>query len=98
MESFSVEVLAGGHLLGPDLGHSSDPASVVVCSPSFEHSYPIAVDRRRIDLVNCDGYCILLDLSSYFLPLLGQVKLMVLDLVSARMVYVARRKLLETTG
>lgn len=90
MESFSAEVLVGAHLLGPDIVHSSDLASAVVCSPFFEHSYPAAVDRRRIDLVNCDGYCSLLDLSSYFLPLPGQVKLTVLDLVSARMVYVAR--------
>ena len=85
-----MEGLAEGHLLGPDIVHSSDLASAVVCSPSFEHSYPVAVDRHRIDLVNCDGYCSLLGLSSYFLPLPGQVKLMVLDLVSARMVYVAR--------
>ena len=80
----------GAHLLGPDIVHCSDLASAVVCSPSFEHSYPVAADRRRIDLVNCDGYCSLLDLSSYFLPLPGQAKLMVVDLVSVRMVYVAR--------
>lgn len=85
-----MEVLVGGHLLSPDIVHSSDLASAVVCSPSFEHSYPVVVDRRRIDLANCDGYCSLLDPSSYFLPLPGQVKSMVLDLVSARMVYVAR--------
>jgi hypothetical protein len=90
MESFSVEVQVGGHLLGPGIVHSSDLASAVVYSPSFEHSYLVAVDRHRIDLVNCDGYCSLLGLSSYFLPLPGQAKLMVLDLVSARMVYVAR--------
>lgn len=92
-----MEVLAGGHLLGPDIVHSSDLASAVVYSPSFEHSYPVAADHRRIGLVNCDGYCSLLDLSSCFLPLPGQGKLMVLDPVSVRMVYVARRKLLETT-
>jgi hypothetical protein len=92
-----VEVLAGGHLLGPDIVHS-DLASAVVCSPSFEHSCLVAADRRRIDLANCDGYCSLLDLSSYFLPLPGQGKLMVVDLVSVRMVCVAHRKLLETTG
>ena len=90
MESFSVEVLAGAHLLGPDTVHSSGFASAVVCSPFFEHSYLVAADRRRIDLVNCDGYYSLLDPSSDFLPLLGQVKSTVLDLVSVRMVYVAR--------
>lgn len=85
-----MEGLAEGHLLSLDIVHSSDLASAVICSPSFEHSYPVAVDRRRIDLVNCDGCCSLLDLSSYFLPLPGQGKLMVVDLVSVQMVYVAR--------